>query len=53
MEPYVDDRFVSIPTSLQAYGAFNVKKAFSPPVHAKTDEQKSRIKDVLVKSHRA
>lgn len=36
--------------SAEAYGAFNVKKAFSPPVHAKTDEQKSRIKDVLVKS---
>jgi len=36
--------------SAEAYGQWNVKKAFTPPVYPKTDEQKSRIKDVLQKS---
>lgn len=36
--------------SAEAYGAFNVKKAFTPPVYPKTDEQKERIKAVLLKS---
>jgi len=36
--------------SAEAYGAFNVKKAFTPPVHPKTDEQTGRIKAVLLKS---
>merc|ERR1719387_2867909 len=33
--------------SAEAYGNWNVKKAFDPPCHPKTDEQKKRIKDVL------
>jgi cAMP-dependent protein kinase regulator len=36
--------------SAEAYGAFNVKKAFTPPVYPKTDDQKDRIKAVLLKS---
>lgn len=36
--------------SAEAYGAFNVKKAFTPPEYAKTEEQKERIKTVLLKS---
>jgi len=36
--------------SAEAYGAWNVKKAFEPPNYPKTDEQKGRIKDVLGKS---
>lgn len=36
--------------SAEAYGAFNVKKAFTPPVHAHSDEAKARIKAVLLKS---
>jgi len=36
--------------SAEAYGAWNVKKAFEPPNYEKTDEQKQRIKDVLSKS---
>jgi len=33
--------------SAEAYGAWNQKKAFTPPVHPKTDEQKERIQKVL------
>jgi cAMP-dependent protein kinase regulator len=33
--------------SAEAYGVWNVKKAFTPPVHPKSDEQKERIKAVL------
>jgi len=33
--------------SAEAYGNWNVKKAFEPPCYDKTDEQKKRIKDVL------
>lgn len=33
--------------SAEAYGAWNVKKAFEAPVYPKTDEQKGRIKGVL------
>lgn len=36
--------------SAEAYGAFNEKKAFEPPVYEKSTEQESRIKDVLSKS---
>merc|ERR1719198_2523697 len=36
--------------SAEAYGAWNEKKAFSPPVIEKSDEQKERIKAVLMKS---
>jgi len=36
--------------SAEAYGEWNTKKAFVPPVIAKTDEQKDRLKNVLVKS---
>ncbi|EER18890.1 cAMP-dependent protein kinase regulatory subunit, putative [Perkinsus marinus ATCC 50983] len=36
--------------SAEAYGAWNVKKEFTPPVYPKEDEQKARIKDVLSKS---
>eukprot|EP00931_Biecheleriopsis_adriatica_P090361 TRINITY_DN64360_c0_g1_i1.p1 TRINITY_DN64360_c0_g1~~TRINITY_DN64360_c0_g1_i1.p1 ORF type:complete len:428 (-),score=134.60 TRINITY_DN64360_c0_g1_i1:56-1279(-) len=36
--------------SAEAYGAFNEKKAFVPPVYAKTAEQEERIKVVLKKS---
>jgi cAMP-dependent protein kinase regulator len=36
--------------SAEAYGAWNVKKAFEAPNYPKTDEQKGRIKDVLSKS---
>lgn len=36
--------------SAEAYGAFNQQKAFVPPVHAKTDEQKARIQKVLKES---
>jgi len=33
--------------SAEAYGNWNVKKAFEAPSYPKTDEQKKRIKDVL------
>jgi len=33
--------------SAEAYGAWNQKKAFTPTVHPKTDEQKERITKVL------
>lgn len=57
-EDDVDDEFDEPPpppknggarssVSAEAYGAWNVKKAFEPPVYPKTDEQKKRIKDVL------
>ncbi|KAF4668283.1 hypothetical protein FOZ61_006685 [Perkinsus olseni] len=36
--------------SAEAYGAWNVKKEFTPPVYPKGDEQKARIKEVLSKS---
>jgi len=36
--------------SAEAYGAWNTKKAFEPPNYPKTDEQKGRIKDTLMKS---
>jgi len=36
--------------SAEAYGAWNQKKAFTPPVHAKTPEQKERIQKVLAGS---
>merc|ERR1719235_1898097 len=36
--------------SAEAYGAWNQKKAFTPPSHPKTDEQKKRLSDVLSKS---
>merc|ERR1719421_2847395 len=36
--------------SAEAYGAWNVKKAFTPPKYEKTEDQKKRIKDVLSKS---
>jgi len=36
--------------SAEAYGAWNQKKAFTPPVHEKNDEQKKRLEDVLSKS---
>jgi len=36
--------------SAEAYGEWNAKKAFVPPVHIKSDEQKERLKGCLVKS---
>merc|ERR1719456_35732 len=36
--------------SAEAYGAWNQKVEFTPPVHAKTDEQKKRLSEVLSKS---
>merc|ERR1719456_2001489 len=36
--------------SAEAYGAWNQKVAFTPPVYAKTDEQKERLSGVLSKS---
>lgn len=36
--------------SAEAYGQWNQKKAFVPPVHAKTAEQKERLKNTLGKS---
>jgi len=36
--------------SAEAYGAFNQKKAFEPPVYPKSDEQAERIKNVMNKS---
>jgi len=36
--------------SAEAYGAFNVKKAFTPPNHAHSAEATARIKDILLKS---
>lgn len=36
--------------SAEAYGVWNVQKAFTPPVHPKSDDQKERIKAVLQKS---
>mmetsp|Transcript_4893 Transcript_4893/g.8730 ORF Transcript_4893/g.8730 Transcript_4893/m.8730 type:complete len:401 (+) Transcript_4893:72-1274(+) len=36
--------------SAEAYGEWNAKKAFVPPVIAKSDEQKDRLKNCLVKS---
>lgn len=36
--------------SAEAYGVWNVQKAFTAPVHPKSDEQKERIKAVLQKS---
>jgi cAMP-dependent protein kinase regulator len=36
--------------SAEAYGAWNQKKEFVPPVHAKSEEQKGKIKEILTKS---
>lgn len=36
--------------SAEAYGEWNMKKAFTPPVYEKSDEQKDRLKGVLGKS---
>merc|ERR1719160_1218179 len=36
--------------SAEAYGAWNQKKAFTPPSYPKSDEQKARLKAVLTKS---
>merc|ERR1719265_2558365 len=36
--------------SAEAYGAWNQKKAFTPPSYSKSDQQKKRLGDVLVKS---
>lgn len=36
--------------SAEAYGQWNQKKEFTPPVHAKNDEQKDRLKKTLAKS---
>jgi len=36
--------------SAEAYGQWNQKKAFTPPDHPKTDEQKQRLKQTLNKS---
>jgi cAMP-dependent protein kinase regulator len=36
--------------SAEAYGMWNIVKEFVPPVHAKTEEQKGRIKKVLSRS---
>lgn len=36
--------------SAEAYGAWNQKKAFTAPVHPKSDEQKARLRGVLMKS---
>lgn len=36
--------------SAEAYGEWNLKKAFVPPVITKTEEMKERLKEVLMKS---
>ena len=36
--------------SAEAYGTWNQKKAFTPPDHPKSDEQKQRLKQTLSKS---
>lgn len=36
--------------SAEAYGQWNQKKSFTPPVHAKSDEQKTRLVSTLKKS---
>jgi len=36
--------------SAEAYGTWNQKKAYTPPNHPKTDEQKSRLQNTLSKS---
>lgn len=36
--------------SAEAYGAWNVKKAFTPKVIAKSEEAKQRLKAVLLRS---
>lgn len=36
--------------SAEAYGEWNKKKAFTPPVHEKSDEQKERLKKTLVRA---
>merc|ERR1719159_758987 len=36
--------------SAEAYGAWNQKKAFTPPSYPKSDQQKKRLADVLSKS---
>lgn len=36
--------------SAESYGAWNQKKAFDPPNHPKTDDQKIRLKTTLMKS---
>lgn len=36
--------------SAEAYGSWNQKKAFTPPNHPKTDQQKERLSTVLTKS---
>merc|ERR1719174_555431 len=36
--------------SAEAYGAWNQKKEFTPPVHAKSDEQKTRLVNCLKNS---
>lgn len=36
--------------SAEAYGTWNQKQAFTPPVHAKSDDQKDRLKSTLQKS---
>merc|ERR1719393_854985 len=36
--------------SAEAYGAWNQKKAFTPPTYSKSDDQKKRLADVLSKS---
>ena len=36
--------------SAEAYGEWNAKKAFTPPNHPKSDEQKQRLKETLNKS---
>mmetsp|Transcript_33723 Transcript_33723/g.61067 ORF Transcript_33723/g.61067 Transcript_33723/m.61067 type:complete len:415 (+) Transcript_33723:73-1317(+) len=36
--------------SAEAYGAFNVKQAFEPPVYSKTEEQEARIRQVTARS---
>lgn len=39
-----------ISVSAEAYGEWNQKQAFTPPKHDKTDEQRGRLKEVLLKS---
>merc|ERR1719436_1483165 len=36
--------------SAEAYGTWNQKKAFTPPTNPKTNEQKDRLKNTLLKS---
>jgi len=36
--------------SAEAYGCWNPKQAFTAPTHAKTDQQKERLKQTLLKS---